>query len=94
MESERQRAARALHGNALLSELFADYRREIYEAWQASRSPEARERAHVLHEAATSIEELISAKSAALAAGDGSTEHQPTDSGDGASSGRNIGREP
>lgn len=63
---------------------------------------EERERLHALSEAASSIEELISAKSSALAAGDGD-EHSTEAAGDGTSqqrreerpeqSGRHIGRE-
>jgi hypothetical protein len=71
----------------LLRELFEEFRTEQYEAWQSAPTPEARERLHVFHEAATRIEELIGAKCATLAAGDG-TEQTTKGDGDAASDGR------
>lgn len=73
--------------NGLLRELFEEFRTEQYEAWQSAPTPEARERLHVFHEAATRIEELIGAKCQPLEAGDGAEQtHQG--GGDASSNGR------
>ena len=97
-ESQRQREAKQLQGNGLLSALFEEYRRECYEAWQAAPTPEARERLHALQDAATSVEELISAKCREIAAGDGGDESSEAGDGsatrDSTAEGRSIGREP
>ena len=101
-----RREAEALQKSALLPELVQEYRREIYEQWQAATTVQERERMHVLHEAVTSIEELIRAKCSELTAGgDAERDEQNTAGGDAGSGVENqqraddgrgweIGREP